>query len=201
MLFEALPQPPLPIHITVMQPPPSGLPEWLKILLTALTGAVFGFFAEPIKQTITKWRLRRDIEKHLSADLMSNLSHVENALEVLQGIEEKSPNYRNLAIKVIQMTTNNITDDRYRFYFDGQYKALVYDIDDKGDLKLFYTTAVSLKEANLSNLEAIRDFGILLRMTKGSGKQYISDKKLAFKAAPNTVSVSADGNSIEFSEN
>ena len=54
----------------------SGLPEWLKILLTALAAFTVGVVAEPIKLIINHWYKRRNMRRSLYSELANNYGHL-----------------------------------------------------------------------------------------------------------------------------
>src|SRR5436305_1387176 len=53
-----------------------GLPEWLKVLITALAAFALGIIAEPIKIVISHWYKRRNMRRSLYSELANNYGHM-----------------------------------------------------------------------------------------------------------------------------
>jgi hypothetical protein len=73
------------IHVTVQQPS-GGMPEWVKILISALVGASFGILnsisMEYVKPWISRRLLKRTIKKHLNDEFLGNLTAIDAAQAV-----------------------------------------------------------------------------------------------------------------------
>jgi hypothetical protein len=84
------------LYVTV-QPSP-GMPEWVKILITAAVGALVGIASniamEYVKPGIVKRQKRELIAQHLNAELCANMSAITAAKRVLEGLMKDSTRQR-----------------------------------------------------------------------------------------------------------
>ncbi len=81
--------PPLPEHAVqalpqinvVVQQPSTGMPEWIKILITAVVGAVFGIVSAPATEAVKGYFGRIGLRKQFLLDeLIDNLERAEHTL-------------------------------------------------------------------------------------------------------------------------
>src|SRR4051794_37652562 len=91
-----------PIQVTVQSPP--GMPEWIKILITAATGALLGIISNIAMEYVKPWIARRQLRKTVTAQLMNefreNVSIVAAARRILLRAEHDSKNARDTARQV-----------------------------------------------------------------------------------------------------
>jgi hypothetical protein len=146
LLLQAVAKQFPPINITVQQPP--GLPEWIKILITAGIGALVGITSniamEVLKPYIAKRLLKASVDKQLGDELMENLSQIEAVNRLLKSVDLTNPDDRELALDVAGIIVSGVQRDRYDFYFSTQ-KALFYEMDATRALSAFYNAAENLR--------------------------------------------------------
>ena len=130
------------VYVTVQQPS-GGMPEWIKILLTAAVGALVGIVSsiamEYVKPWIAKRLMKRTVKTQIYAELLVAGSEAESALRILKSAEGLSAKEREFALQCARMIGSNIESDRFDFYFSDQ-KALVYEIDQDKLIGVFYKT-------------------------------------------------------------
>jgi len=171
------------LYVTI-QPPPAGMPEWLRILITAFVGfavgTVSGISMEFVKPKIAKRQLRKGVSEQLDDELMLNLSAMESGKRILTDARDKSEEKRRLALVYVSwIAQQSIKRDRYDFYLAGE-KALVYQIDEKKFLAGFY----GLVNEELVDLARKQNFAeLLIRFGTAStmGRWYLQERKLELR--------------------
>jgi hypothetical protein len=117
------------VHIVLQQPPASGMPEWVKILISAGVGALFGILGsvvmEFIKPKISLATLKRSIATQLAFELRTNWSLVDDLSVTLT--EVPVPENHTLCKNVID-STDGLQWDRYEFYLSEE-RGCVYEMD------------------------------------------------------------------------
>jgi hypothetical protein len=128
------------VFITVQQPA-GGMPEWVKILITAGVGALFGvgsaLITENVKTRLAKERLKKAIAEQLTAEMEENLDHVETCTEILITAARAGQLDLDSTFAKVKTNARYIDDDRYKHYFVSE-KLLVYEIDPDKELADFY---------------------------------------------------------------
>jgi hypothetical protein len=75
------------VYVTVQQPP-GGMPEWVRIVISASVGAFFGVGGnvamELLKPKIVKGPSRREVVAQLVIEIRRNLDHLESIKKVIQ---------------------------------------------------------------------------------------------------------------------
>ena len=121
------------IYVTVQQP--AGLPEWVKILLSAAVGAMFGLAGslstEYVKPWIARLHTRKNMIPQLNDEFLNGFERVKDARRLLETPRENENGERLMAGLMLA----TITRDRFDYYFSEQ-KELVYEYDK--NLVAFY---------------------------------------------------------------
>jgi hypothetical protein len=153
LLLQAAHAAAAPVHVIVDTVPSSGeWPEWVKFLISAGVGAVVGIgssiLMEFVKPVIGKRVSRKDIAKHIDDEFLMNLRRVRTIGTMCEKSRGKSkeeipPQY------VIETVMAEMVSDRHEEFFQNE-KAIVYEIDPKGYLRRFYSTAKSNMAAALT---------------------------------------------------
>jgi hypothetical protein len=129
------------IYVTVQQPS-GGMPEWVKILITAAVGALIGIVSniamEYVKPWIAKRLMKRTVTTQIHTELLVAASEAEAAQRILTSGAGKSEEERLLALQCAELIGMGVDSDRYDFYFTDQ-KALVYEIDKAKGIGVFYS--------------------------------------------------------------
>jgi hypothetical protein len=177
----------------------AGWIEFAKILVAALSGLLVGSLLEYIKPGIAKWRNTKDIARQLNSDLMQNLSHIQNALKVLDDAAGKSEEHQKMALLIIKEMIGYVSNDRYQTYFEGPQKPLVYEIDSRGNLAYFYLVVFGASIRQAMHTGDLEDLRILLRIAERHGSNFVRHQRLNYKPTPAKMAVGADGKSIDIS--
>jgi hypothetical protein len=94
------------------------MPEWVKILISALVGASFGILSsismEYVKPWISRRLPKRTIKKHLNDEFLGNLTAVDAAYKCLKEADGKSDMDKRHALNVAVFAIASIEDDRFR---------------------------------------------------------------------------------------
>jgi hypothetical protein len=137
------------VYVTV-QPPPGGMPEWVKILLSATVGAFVGIVSniamEYMKPWIAKRNLRKTVTGQLVSELAANYSKIESGLRALAKVDETTGSSKKNAMAMAGIILKDIDVDRYEFNFTNN-KALVYEIDLNNSLTTVYKALKAARTA------------------------------------------------------
>ena len=122
---------PLPIHVTLQQPP--GLPFWETAVISALVGTFFGFassFAmEFVKPWIASRLLKKKILEQLDKEFCENYRVLLDVVEITKDYDGGSTEIRECITHLVRDIGGSITQDRFNYYKDNE-KAAFYDADD-----------------------------------------------------------------------
>jgi hypothetical protein len=192
LLFAAQQRLP-PVYVTVQEPP--GWPEWAKILVAALAGAVFAVCLEFVKPWIVKWNTMRTVRRHLNEELLDCLGSVEKAAWCIDAAKDQGEEFEIMTLSVVEIVAGSIDNDRYRFYFEQQ-KAVVYEIDKDKHLSAFYryvthSLKIAIEDKDLKNIK------IVLGMAESVGREYVKAKGLKYASPSSPITVSDDAKSVE----
>lgn len=136
------------VFVTVQQPA-GGMPEWVKILITAGVGALFGvgsaLITENVKTRLAKKRLKKAITEQLTAELEENLDRVETCAEIMMIANIAGNADHDSTLASVRVNMRYIDKDRYQHYFVGE-KMLVYEIDPDKEMADFYSQIDHAKE-------------------------------------------------------
>jgi hypothetical protein len=132
-----------PINVTVQQPV-GGMSEWVKILISAGVGALFGILGsigmEYARPVIAKRRMLKEVTKQLKDEVRSGAEVVRECVAQLETMpRESGPERQNAMLFASVFLSGRLPtpDDRYLHYFDHQ-KEIVYAIDNRHLLLPFY---------------------------------------------------------------
>jgi hypothetical protein len=150
MLLQAAAQQLPPINVTV-QPPAVGMPEWVKILISASTGALFGILGNIAMEYVKPWIaarvLTKRISRELADELLANARCAATAIHIIEDAENRAdPVFAAKARETMPLLLVNIHKDRFAQYFEHE-KTTVYAIDRQGFLRDFYEASSHLKRA------------------------------------------------------
>lgn len=113
-----------------------GMPEWVKILISAGTGALFAILGniamEFIKPTIARRSSKREVRKQLLYEVRENVRLLDQVRTILK--EDPPPKNR---IPHALAVLKRINDERYRFY-STEEMIFVYEIDRGKNLEKLY---------------------------------------------------------------
>lgn len=137
----------------------SGMPEWVKILISAATGALFGIggsvVMEFVKPAITKRRMRKIVIAQLAAELLDNMRYIDGAIRILKEADNRIPPKRDAVISMAAMLLKLIDSDRFDHFFTNE-KMLVYEVDDDKSLTDCYD---AIKNTAPACIERLCDLG------------------------------------------
>jgi hypothetical protein len=136
------------IYVTVQQP--AGMPEWVKILITAVVGAIFGIVSAPLtelaKTFILRIPTRRRIKAQLVDELIGNLDKVEQATSEILSLPKATKPEISRCLGLSEATVHELHTDQFDHYFVAE-KAIVYEIDPDRNLAEFYKRIKESSEA------------------------------------------------------
>jgi hypothetical protein len=151
-----------PVYVTVQQPS-GGMPEWVKILISAATGALFGICGniamEFVKPRIAGGLLKKSMAKQLLPEARNILQDIERAKKVAKDAapQQISP---AMASSVVVDIMKSLTWNRYKLFEKAEPRAL-YEIDpddEYGKLTEWIDDVVeSTKSADMTIVEGSLD--------------------------------------------
>lgn len=145
------------VYVTVQQPP-AGMPEWVKILITAVVGAVIGIVSAPLVEAVKRYfariGLRKRVRQFLVDELIDNLERAEHTLSRILLHTQDTDEDLIACVSLATAAVRQIYDDQFQHYFAAE-KAIVYEIDPDRLLAEFYTR---LKLAAEEDPESDLDF-------------------------------------------
>jgi hypothetical protein len=131
-----------------IQPPPGGMPEWLKVLTSAAVGALVGIISniamEYVKPWIAQHSLKKKVTVQIVSELAANYSKIQSAIRALNTASSDESEATSMAIS--EAILEDMDVDRYEFNFANN-KALVYEIDPKGRITTAYKALRKAKTA------------------------------------------------------
>jgi hypothetical protein len=179
----------IPPIVVTLQPPSGEMPEWVKILITAVVGALVGFISsilmEYIKPYIAKKLLKKTLSAQLAKELLKNLNHVEAGKRVIESAEKKAKDEREFALNSCCVLARLVESDKYDFYFASE-KSAVDEIDEDGTLATFYKVVKQLAETapEDKNYESMKRFFI---MAAFFGHGYVELHNLTYISNKNPI--------------
>jgi hypothetical protein len=174
-----------PIYVTVQQPPvPPGLPEWVKLLISAGVGALFGISAniamEFIKPAIAKRLMRKTVERQvLFGEFKENLNKIDAVSRMAKRAENGSEDNHAACLSYIRSTTSEISTDLLRSCYESQ-RAILDEMDPARKLGSFYARIEQAKEASYK-----LDFhmaNVYLSLATAEGKEIIKNHAIEYLA-------------------
>ena len=174
------------VYVTV-QPPSAGMPEWVKILISAAVGAFLGIASniamEYIKPIIAKRSERKMVSAQLNAELLENMRHIEGAEKIVLKRAELLPKKQESVVLLAGMMLRLVETDRFDYFF-ANHKTAVYELDDDGNLTSFYAVVRQLP-ATIER-KAYEDVKTLVTMGAEMARAYILHHNLNYvpKATP-----------------
>jgi hypothetical protein len=134
------------VYVTV-QPPPAGMPEWVKILISAGTGALLGIASSIVMEYVKPWISQRATSKQLKDELTQELTENLDLMQSFMSYLVKTkddPKVENTEIFARAMLVGlDVTRDRYD-YFYGEKKIALHAMPGKKRLLKFYGSINSM---------------------------------------------------------
>jgi hypothetical protein len=179
--------PPPSVYVTVQQPS-AGMPEWIKILLTAAVGALVGIASniamEYVKPWIAKRLMKKTVKTQIFTELLAAGSDAESAQRILASAAAQSGEAREFALQCAAIIGSGIESDRYDFYFIDQ-KALVYEIDEAKLIAVFHKAVKeATAAARANNFDSAQK---MLGVAAGLLKTSVTQHKLKYVPHPNPI--------------
>jgi len=112
-----IPPVPPPVHVIVDQVPITpGVPEWIRLLITGLSGLVIGLLMEYAKPLVAKRRLRKTMAALLKKEFVRNWAIVLAGIQILEDAVKK-PEKEQRLVKLMPPLCAGIKNDRFEYYF------------------------------------------------------------------------------------
>jgi hypothetical protein len=129
-----------PIYVTVQQPA-GGMPEWVRTLISAGVGALFGILSSTAMEFVKPILMKRTVRKQVIAELKRNMKPLQDLESIFQSgsyrERDLTPVYNMWPITV-EVFLDKVSGDRYKYYFEME-KAAFYSLDDQMHLTEFYS--------------------------------------------------------------
>lgn len=139
LLFQTAAQPirdvvqaaPPQVFVSVQSPP--GMPEWVKIIISASVGALFAVLGGVVMEFVKPRIAKREVELQLVAEVKRNLAHLNKVEQVIKTASDGG----KMNMPHAEYLITNVWDDRYRHYIKEQ-PIFVYQIDRQKSLGEMY---------------------------------------------------------------
>lgn len=189
-LIQAVPQlakQVAPNLYVIVQQPPAGMPEWVKILISAGTGAVLGIASnvlmEYLKPLIAAKTTSRQLKDELTEELTGNLDLLQSLKSYLAATKDDS-GVEDIDIysRAISVATD-ATRDRYDYFYE-ENKILLHKMPGKKFLIRFYgSIRALLNYAQAQNLK-----GVLISTESAclEGALFLKENAIAYVKQPTT---------------
>jgi hypothetical protein len=125
-----------PPQVFVTVQPPPGMPEWVKIIISASVGALLAVLGSVVMEFIKPKIARRQISLQLVAEVKRNLGYLKKVEEVIKAAANGEP----LNMAHAEYLISNVWDERFRYYMKEQ-PIFVYQIDRQKTLEEMYQMA------------------------------------------------------------
>jgi hypothetical protein len=183
LFLQAIPQL-QPIQVTVQQPP--GMPEWIKILITAAVGVVAGVVSnslmEIVKPRIANAMDRAMLNAKLLPEFKRNMGIMEAALEKIRPSSKPEPGWRAVATTDVFLLVLHIRNARFKLSTETNL-SLLLEVDPERRLTTFYDIA---KEKLPKALE-LYDYRLIEELLEASvriGREFLEDPLSIRKPPP-----------------
>jgi hypothetical protein len=174
-----------PINVIVRQA--VGMPEWVRILISAGAGAVFGILGslatEYVKPCIVTGRMEKLISIHLNQEFLENLGELEAAGRILADANERTNSDKDHALMAVDEILRRVRQDRYDLYFRSE-KSVVYKIDRSHHLSLFYST-LNREPKRVPPTSKHIETMMWMNLVVSRGKKYLEGAGLKYEPEPN----------------
>ena len=141
-----------------MPRPPTGVPDWLKILLGAALAIATSLLVEFVKPRFARRQLRNSIEDHVVCEFKSSLTAVDGCLRIFERVIEPSVQTRNaLSMFVVDLFGRSILSGQRFIGYLTDHKKLMRTIRNFNHIAAFQNHRVVPKYAAEKN-----DFGLIL---------------------------------------
>jgi hypothetical protein len=118
-----------PVNVIVQQAP--GIQEWVKILISALVGMLFGIVTTAATDWIKEEKQRRRVFGYLRGELDLNMSLLTACNEILRDMRFKRS--EDIGIPTVNKAIREMHTDRFRYWFENE-RAIVYKFDQDNNL-------------------------------------------------------------------
>ncbi len=183
---DVVQQTPPQIYVTVQQPPPGGLPEWAKILISAVVGALFGVVSTVLvewwKESRASRKIKKEAREEVVAELTENLNLISSHWKYLSSpSESKSKETKIDVIARTMAVLDDIRRDRFTHYFE-EHKAVIYSLDSKKRLIAFYKAVDSLQK--YGELQKGRGILIATESARLYGIEFLQEMQIDYDPEP-----------------
>jgi hypothetical protein len=145
------------VYVTLKQP--SGLPEWVKLLISAGLGAVFGIVSstamEFLKPEIGGWIDRRSARKQLLAEIKQNIEAIDGFHQFLATeIGDAHGERLKAAFYVVRHIMGSVQTNRFDFFL-SERKDVLYRLKFYSDLDEMYDQAKLIRTCSLDDFDVL----------------------------------------------
>ena len=158
------------VYVTVQQPPP-GMSEWVRIVISAGVGAIFGISGNVVMEFVKPIIQRGKARKQLVNEMVRYFAYVEVANDAFNRERETRPVLQKLEmVKGCKALFNSIDPQRFK-YLTGNQQSVVYEIPLFDNLQVFY--AVLGRIGGPSNYDSYDAFSTELSWAHEMGHSFL----------------------------
>ena len=188
LLFQAAQQMSPEVYVNV-QASSGGMPEWVKILISAATGSVFGIAGnvtmEVVKPKMARRRTRAIVLAQINEEFLQNMNAISAVNRMLQDVKNESDSEKATAMNFGQAILHQFATDRFKLYFEKE-KDILYEIEGIQQL-ISFIGVMDLKISENMRDKKYAEAASTIAMTHKAGERYIEAQKLSYVPSENTI--------------
>lgn len=166
------------VYVAV-QPPPSGMPEWVRIVISAGVGAIFGISGNVTMEFVKPILQRRKAKKQIVIEILRYFAYVEVANDTFNRRRERaSREEKEAMIKRCAKLFNGINPQRYK-YFSSNQQSVVYEIVHFDSVQQFYSVLSNI--GGPSNYDPYDAFSVQLSHAYELGQMFLQTNAPRYK--------------------
>jgi hypothetical protein len=176
-------------NVIYVQQAAGGMEEWVKILISAATGAVFGILGnvamEFAKPYISKSVSKRTVTVQIGAELVENMDSIEGAERLVADAADQPEARKRNTILIAVLLLKGLKSDRFDYYFENQ-KETVYEIQGAKKLISLYSITSTLMPQLLERNES-QDMSKMIGIVAATAREYMLLHNLKFAAGKSSM--------------
>jgi hypothetical protein len=137
-----------------VQPPAGGMPEWVKLLISAGTGALLGIASNVVMEYVKPWIARRvasqQLKDELTEELTDNLDLMNSLNLYLARTKDDSTVEDSAIFSRAISAAADVTRDRYDYFYE-ENKIVLHNTPGKKSLIKFYQSIKTTGHYSESN--------------------------------------------------
>jgi GTP1/Obg family GTP-binding protein len=155
------------------------MPEWVRIVISASVGAIFGISGNVMMEFVKPIIQRRKAKKQIINEMLQYFAYVEVADETFNRKRDTaSREEKEAMIKRCGKLFNNINPQRYN-YFSSNQQSVVYEIPHFDSVQEFYSLLSKIGDP--SNYDPYDAFSVQLSHAYGLGHGFLHKNAPRYK--------------------